>query len=78
MGDPRHPTGIVTFTWNSTSVADGSHTLSVKSYLSGSGAANASQTITVVVNNHASGGGSSTSAHCHRELRCLAMQPVHL
>ncbi len=57
-GGSTAPTGIVTFTWNSTSVADGSHTLSVKSYLSGSSTANSSQTITVVVNNHGSGGGS--------------------
>jgi hypothetical protein len=57
-GGPTAPTGLVTFTWNSTSVSDGSHVLTVKSYLSGQSTANSSQTITVAVNNHGSSGGS--------------------
>jgi hypothetical protein len=50
--------GLVSFSWNSGSVADGTHVLKVNAYPSG-GPANASQSITVVVNNHGTSGGSS-------------------
>ncbi len=51
--------GNVTFKWNSTSVSDGTHSLTVKAYPSG-GPANAAETITVVVNNHSSSGNAPT------------------
>jgi hypothetical protein len=50
--------GNVTFTWNSTSVGDGTHTLTVKAYPSGQ-PANAALSITVTVNNHSSTGGGA-------------------
>src|SRR6266567_2148933 len=45
------PVGSVTFTWDTTKVADGSHTVTVKSYPKDSGTANASISITVTVKN---------------------------
>jgi Bacterial Ig domain len=57
IGIATAPVGLVSFSWNSASVADGSHKLKVNAYPS-SGPANASETITVDVNNH--GTGSST------------------
>ena len=55
-GGPTAPTGNVTFQWNSGSVSNGSHVLTVDAYPSGQ-PANAADTITVVVNNGSSGGG---------------------
>ena len=81
-GGSTAPTGLVTFTWNSTSVSDGSHVLTVKSYLSGSNTANSSQTITVVVNNHGSSGGSehfgtlSPGASLPSDATCASEIPV--
>jgi hypothetical protein len=54
--------GNVSFQWNSGSVSDGSHVLTVDAYPSGK-PANAAETITVVVNNHGSGGGGGSSGH---------------
>ena len=55
-GGPTAAVGIVSFSWNSGSVSDGTHVLTVDAYPSGK-PANAAETITVVVNNHGSGGG---------------------
>ncbi len=63
-GGPTAATGLVKFTWNSASVADGTHVLMVDGYPSGK-PANASASIKVVVNNHGSsgGGGGGISGH---------------
>jgi len=45
------PVGSITFTWDTTRVADGSHKLTVKSYLEDTIAANAAASITVTVKN---------------------------
>jgi hypothetical protein len=58
-GGPTGAVGNVSFQWNSGAVSNGSHVLTVDAYPSGK-PANASETITVVVNNGSgSGGGSS-------------------
>lgn len=59
-GGPTAAVGNVTFQWNSGSVSNGSHTLTVDGYPSGK-PANAADSITVVVRNGggSSGGGSS-------------------
>jgi hypothetical protein len=57
-GGPSATIGLVSFQWNSTSVADGTHSLTVKAYPSGA-PANAAETITVVVNNHSSSSSST-------------------
>jgi autotransporter family porin len=54
-GGPSASIGLVSFVWDSTSVPDGSHVLTVDAYPSGK-PANAAETITVTVNNHGSGG----------------------
>jgi len=61
-GGPTAATGLVSFTWNSAGVADGKHVLTVDAYPSGK-PANASESITVIVSNHSSGGGGSTARH---------------
>ncbi|PWT82433.1 MAG: hypothetical protein C5B58_08250, partial [Acidobacteria bacterium] len=61
-GGPTAATGLVSFTWNSASVADGKHVLTVDGYPSGK-PANASESITVVVSNHSSGGSSTSTGH---------------
>jgi autotransporter family porin len=49
-------TGNVSFTWNTSAFAEGTHTLKVAAYWSGQTAANAAATIQVVVNNTTSSG----------------------
>jgi autotransporter family porin len=60
-GGPTASIGNVTFQWNSGSVSNGSHVLTIDAYPSGQ-PANAADTITVVVNN-GSGGGGGSSGH---------------
>src|SRR5262249_11254055 len=55
--------GNVTFTWNTTSFADGTHTLVVDAYPYGSNIANAAHTIQVTVKNSGSSGSSGSSGH---------------
>ncbi len=54
-------TGNVSFTWNSAGVANGSHVITVNAYPSGE-PANASESITVTVENGSSGGGGGSSS----------------
>ena len=56
-GGATAASGSVSFAWNSASVADGTHVVTVDAYPSGQ-PANAAASIKVVVNNHGSGGGS--------------------